>query len=137
MPEVRRLEPHDPIPESGRYILAIRRFGEDDPQVAIAEIVVVDGENRPELTVAVRPDGSPMLLDEAIRIAAERAEHLGCPIVYAVDRTAGPREREVLRQRGDHTVGMEKLADEDAGEQGTDVRDRPMDAGYNLTPHRQ
>jgi hypothetical protein len=30
---------------------------------------------------------------------------------------------------------MEKLADQEAGEQGSDIRDRPMDAGYNLTPH--
>jgi hypothetical protein len=54
-----------------------------------------------------------------------------------VDRTAGPREREVLRHHGDHAVDIEKLADEEPGETGTDIRDRPMDAGYNVTPHRR
>lgn len=135
MPKVQRLQPHDPLPESGRYMLVLRRFGEDDPQVAVTEIITANGQDPPELSVAVRPDGTPMPFEEAIGVAESRAESDGCPTVYAVDRTAGQREREVSQHHGDHSVGMAKLADEEPGETGTDIRDRPMGAGYNLTPH--
>jgi hypothetical protein len=135
MPQVSRLQPHDPVPDAGRYMLVLRRFGEDDPQVAITEIIVADGENPPELTVAVCPDGTPMPFEQAISLAEGWAEREGCQTIYAVDRTAGQREQEVLRHHGDHAVDMKKLADEETGEEGSDMRDRPMDAGYNLTPH--
>jgi hypothetical protein len=135
MPKVQRLQPHDPLPDAGRYMLVLRRFGEDDPQVAVTEIIMADGKDPPELTVAVRPDGTPMAFQEAIGVAEKRAEREGCPAVFVVDRTAGPREREVLRHHGDHAVHTEKLADEATGEEGSDIRDRPTDAGYNLTPH--
>ena len=137
MTKAQRLEPHDPLPETGRYMLVLRRFGEDDPQVAITEIIMANGKDPPELTVAVRPDGTPMPFEEAIGVAERRAETEGCPEVFAVDRTAGPREREVLQHHGDHSADLQKLVDEEAGESGTDIRDRPMDAGYNLTPHRR
>lgn len=132
-----RLQPHDPLPDSGRYMLVLRRFGEDDPLAAITEIIRADGKDPPELTVAVHPDGTPMPFEKAIGVALKQAESQGYPEVYAVDRTAGPREREVLKHHGDHSVDMEKLADEEAGETGSDIRDRPMDAGYNVTPHRR
>jgi hypothetical protein len=135
MTKVRRLHPHDPLPDSGRYMLVLRRFGEDDPQVAVTEIIMADGKDPPELTLAVRPDGTPVPFEEAIGVAVSRADNAGCPMVYAMDRTAGEREREVLQHHGDHSVDMEKLADEEPGETGTDIRDRPMGAGYNLTPH--
>ena len=136
MTEVQRLQPHDPLPETGRYMLVLRRFGEDDPQAAITEIIMADGEGAPELTVAVRPDGTAMPFEEAIGVAQRQAQSEGCPTVYAVDRTAGPREREVLRHHGDHAANMGKLVDEEPGEEGSDIRDRPRDAGYNVTPHR-
>ena len=31
MTEVHRLEPHDELPENGRFVLVMRRFGEDAP----------------------------------------------------------------------------------------------------------
>jgi hypothetical protein len=77
-----------------------------------------------------------MHFDEAVATAVAFAEERGLSVVYAVDRTAGPRESEVQSHGGDRTVGMEKLDDAVEGEAGTDMRDRPMDAGYNLTPNR-
>jgi hypothetical protein len=89
---VHRLEPHDELPENGRFVLVMR----------------------------------------AVALAEERA----LSFVYAVDRTGGPREAEVLSHGGDRTVGMEKLDDAAEGERGTNMQDRPPNAGYNLTPHR-
>ena len=39
MTEIRRLEPHAPVPESGRFVLVIRRFGEDDPSATLTEVM--------------------------------------------------------------------------------------------------
>ena len=52
------------------------------------------------------------------------AESEGLDVVYAVDRTAGARERTVLAHGGDHTVNMEELQDMDleGGERGPDMR---------------
>jgi hypothetical protein len=136
MPQVHRLQPHDAVPESGRFILVLRRFGEDAPAVAITEFIVADGVEPPEMAPAMRSDGNGMDFDEAVAAAAAQAEYRGIPNVYAVDRTSGAREREVLAHSGDRTVGMDKLQDTASGETGTDIRDRPLDAGYNLTPHR-
>src|SRR4051794_19710935 len=136
MTEVQQLEPHDALPESGPYVLVLRRFGEDAPDIAITEIIVADDDPPPELTVALRPDGNTMHFDEAVASAVAQAEERGISIVYAVDRTRGPREAEVLSHGGDRTVDMDKLVDDTAGETGTSIQDRPPDAGYNLTPHR-
>jgi len=136
MAEVQQLEPHDALPESGPYVLVLRRFGEDAPRVAITEIIVADDDPPPELTVALRPEGSSMHFDEAVAAAVAQAEEKGIPAVYAVDWTRGPREAEVLSHGGDRTVDMGNLVDDTAGETGTNMQDRPTNAGYNLTPHR-
>jgi hypothetical protein len=136
MTEVHRLEPHDELPENGRFALVMRRFGEDAPDIAITEIIVADADPPPEVTVALRPDGNSMHFDEAVAAAVALAEERGLSVVYAVDRTGGPREAEVLSHGGDRTVGMEKLDDAAEGERGTNMQDRPPNAGYNLTPHR-
>jgi hypothetical protein len=136
MTEVHHLEPHDELPEDGRFVLVMRRFGEDAPTIALTEIIVVDDDPPPEVTVALRPDGNSMHFDEAVAAAVALAEERGLSVVYAVDRTGGPRETEVLSHGGDRTVGMEKLDDAAEGESGTDMQDRPPNAGYNLTPHR-
>lgn len=137
MTELCRLSPHDPAPE-GRYMLVLKRFGEDAPLVSVVELITaVDGESA-RLTVLTRPDGTPMDFEEAVEAALARAEPDGFTVVHALDRTAGVREHEVLAHGGDRTVGMEKLVDTDPedGEEGTDMRDRPADAGTNLTPRR-
>jgi phage baseplate assembly protein gpV len=136
MPKVHLLQPHDAVPESGRFVLVLRRLGEDAPDVVITEIILSENTEPPEMSVALRPDGTSMDFDEAVAAATAEAERRGIPAVYAVDRTSGPREREVLAHGGDHTVAMDKLDDTAAGETGSDMRDRPLDAGYNVTPHR-
>lgn len=138
MADVRRLQPHDPVPEGGRYILVLRRFGEDDPGVVLTEIISADGRAPPQARAAVQPDGSAMSLQDAVRSAQVEADRRGDALVFVVDRTAGPQEHAVLAHHGDRTIGMAHLRDTDRedGEQGSDLRDRPKDAGYNLTPHR-
>jgi hypothetical protein len=126
MTELHRLQPHDPVPESGRYILVLRRFAEDAPQVTLVELVISDGRDPPQLTVPVKADGTPMNFEDAVTAARAMAEREDFAAVYAADRTAGTREQEVLAHHGDHAVGMEKLDDMDLeeGERGSDLRDR-------------
>ena len=64
--------------------------------------------------------------------ARAEADRLRIARVYALNRAAGSREREILRHHGDHSVNMQKLDDTDPedGEEGTSLRDRPHDAGY-------
>lgn len=132
MPDLIRLQPHDPVPDSGRYILVLRRFGEDAPELTLTEIITADGVHPPMMAAAVRADGSGVPLEEAVHTALRQAEQSGCATVYVVDRTAGAREQEVLRHHGDHSVGMDRLVDEDGDDAGTSLRDRPRDAGYNV-----
>jgi hypothetical protein len=112
MPDIRRLQPHDPLPEVGRNIIVMRRLGEDAPSMAVTEIILTDGPKQ-SVTAAVNPDGTEMEFEEAVRLAVSQAKDREYNVVYAVDRTAGPREREVLAHGGDHTTGMESLVDED------------------------
>jgi hypothetical protein len=97
MTEVHQLEPHDELPEDGRFVLVMRRFGEDAPTIALTEIIVVDDDPPPEVTVALRPDGNSMHFDEAVAAAVALAEERGVSVVYAVDRTGGPREAKFCR----------------------------------------
>lgn len=138
MPELHQLQPHDPVPESGRFLLVMRRFAEDNPSQTIVELVISDGRDPPRLTIPTEADGQPAGFEAAIRLAQSQATGENFPQVYAVDRTAGRREREVLRHGGDHSVNMDRLDDTDPedGETGSDIRDRRPDAGYNLTPQR-
>jgi hypothetical protein len=124
-PRLHRLAPHDPLPEIGAYVLVIRHFGEDDPTVRLVDITVSQPEGdatRP----ALRADGTPMGLDEAIVLGVRRAAGAGIADVYVVDRTAGPREQEVVQRGGDHSFSGDALADDDAdeGRHGADMRDR-------------
>lgn len=138
MADIRRLAPHDPVPEGGRYMLVLRRFGEDAPDVALTEIIMADGRDLPVLRPALDTKGVPLDFEVAVKRAAAEADRQGYGLVYAVDRTAGPLEHEVLEHHGDRTTGIERLADTDPedGELGSDMRERPRDAGYNLTPRR-
>lgn len=138
MADIRRLAPHDPVPESGRYLIVMRRFAEDAPRMTVIELIASDGEHPPVLTVPAGSDGAPLGFEAALRAAQAQADRDGFAEVIAVDRTAGPREREVLTHGGDHAVHSETLADTDLeeGEPGPDMRDRPPEAGTNLTPDR-
>jgi len=134
-PRVQHLQPHDPVPERGPYVLLMRRFGEDDPRTVVTELIVEDGPPPPLLTVPAAADGTPADWQDALGQALALARRHGMDAVYAVDRTQGQRERTVLRNDGDRSVGVAALEDEDVG-QGSDMRDRPANAGYNLTPER-
>ena len=136
-PELRRLDPHDPLPESGSYVLVLRRLAEEAPEGTRLEILRGTGPGVPEEESVLGPDGRVMEFEAAIRHAMALAARDGIPMVYAVDRTQGPREQEVLRHHGDHSFAAEPLDDTDPedGERGTDLRDRPYDAGFG--PRRQ
>ena len=126
MTEVRRLDPHDPLPDDlGRHVLVLHRFDEDEPRRTVVEISLTTAPGAVEATRPMRPDGAPMSFDDAIEAGKRVAESEHLHVVYAVDRTAGPREREILASGGDHSVHMEKLDDTDMeeGERGPDMRD--------------
>jgi hypothetical protein len=138
MTELRRLSPHDPLPDEAPFRLVLQRFGEDAPRVAVVELITATADEPPRLMVPARADGTPMGFEEAVTAALAQAKREGFPVLHALDRTAGPREQEVLTHDGDRTVNMQTLQDTDPedGESGTDIRDRPADAGSNFTPRR-
>jgi hypothetical protein len=122
MIELRRLAPHDPLPEGGPYVVAMRRLAEDDPDGTVTIIAVVlctkqdDGSvslRDDDGTVALHADGTPMEFEEAIAAAETLAKRKHIKLVCAVDRTLGPREAEVLAHHGDHGFASETLEDED------------------------
>ena len=119
MVEIRRLNAHDPMPE-GRNVVVFRRFDEDDPHKTITDIVLTHGKGRPEIA---RPNlDMPAILEAARRVAQEE----GIAVVQVIDRTAGPRERDVMQHGGDRSIHGEQLKDDDLeeGEPGPDMRDR-------------
>ena len=127
MTEIRRFDPHDPLPEgSGKHLVVLRRFEEDDPAHTLVELLLLNGREGSETSRPVRADGSPMSLKEAVHAAREVAKSEGLHLIYVLDRTAGPRERDILRHHGDHSVHMDRLDDFDLeeGERGPDMRDR-------------
>ena len=123
--EVRQLQPHDALPDGpGRHVIVLHRFEEERPNETVTLITLT---GRPaESTRPTRADGQPMSLDEAVAAAKLVAESEGLAEVYVVDRTAGPREQDILQHGGDHSVHMELLQDTDLeeGERGPDMRDR-------------
>ncbi len=124
------LAPHDPIPEPGAHGLVLRHLGEDNPVAIVTEIIFhgADGGT----TAAHRPDGTLMTLEQAIEAAHVQAKKRGIATIFVLDRTKGEREQEVLRAHGLHNFPADILSDTDPedGEQGSDLRDRPHDAGY-------
>ena len=127
MVEITSLAPHDPMPEGpGRRVIVLQRFDEDDPGETVIELHLVGGGVPAEAARPVRPDGTFMQLEDATEAAKAVAESEGVGTVYVLDRTAGPREQEILAHHGDHSVNMDALQDTDPedGEQGSDMRDR-------------
>jgi len=127
MVEIRRLNPHDPMPEGeGTHIIVLRRFDEDQPRQRVVDLIVSRGARGVETSHPVRPDGTPASFEEALSAARRVAAEIGLTAVYAIDRTAGPREREVIEHHGDHSFAGDALDDFDLeeDERGTDLRDR-------------
>jgi hypothetical protein len=126
MAEIVRLNPHDPMPEGGHSVIVLRRFDEDDPHKVVVEVTLTHRHGLPERTRPARPNGTAMDLEEAVEAARRVADEAGIAAVQVIDRTAGPRERDILQHGGDHSVHMERLDDDDLeeGERGPDMRDR-------------
>ena len=124
MAEIRTLNPHDPFPDHGHHVVVLRRFDEDDPHKTVIEITLTHAKGLPERSHPKRPNGSEMSLDEAIAAAARVADNAGIATVQVIDRTAGPRERDIQLHGGDHSIHMERLDDDDMeeGEPGPDMR---------------
>ncbi len=126
MAEVQFLNPHDPAPEGGHAVVVMRRFDEDDPHRVVVEVTLTHRRGLPERTHPANSDGTPMSLDQAVAAARLVADEAGIETVQVIDRTAGPRERDIQQHGGDHSVHMERLDDDDMeeGERGPDMRDR-------------
>lgn len=112
MTKARHLEPHDPVPDSGRYLLVMQRFAEDAPRVVLTELIIGESGYPPQLTIPVDARGTPLTFKDAVAAAEAQADREGFERVYAVDRTMGEREQEILAYDGDHSVHMETLVDE-------------------------
>lgn len=127
MVQIRRLDPHDPLPEGrGHRVIVLRRFDEDDPRRTVTEITLTGAPGRSEVARPTHADGSPMSLDEVISAAKRVAETEGIREVFVLDRTAGQLEHDVIEHAGDHSFPGEKLDDMDLedDEKGADMRDR-------------
>jgi hypothetical protein len=120
MAEIRTLNAHDPVPTGGRNVVVLRRFDEDEPRKTIIQIFLTHRHGAPE---AARP---ALSMDEVIAAARRVADEEGIAEVLVIDRTAGPRERDILNHGGDHSVHMGQLDDFDTedGERGPDMQDR-------------
>ena len=123
--EIRKLDPHDPLPEGrvGRVVV-LRRFDEDDPRKIVTEITLTGRPGASEAVRPVRADGAAMSLDEAVSAAQKVAESEGIGLVFVLDRTAGRLEHEVVEHAGDHSFPGKTLDDTDSedGESGPDMR---------------
>ena len=125
--DIRRLAPHDPLPDGhARRVVLLRRFDEDRPRDTVIELHLSGGGALNEATRPNTPEGHPMSWDQAIAAAQSVAESEGLGAFYVLDRTAGDREQDILQHAGDRTVHMEELSDTDPedGEVGPDMRDR-------------
>jgi hypothetical protein len=125
MPETRWLAPHAPLPDGLRHVVVMRRLAEDDPRGTEVEIIVVHGPDDRHIMRPAMAGGRILKLAEAVREGEAIAGREGFAHVYVIDRTAGPREQDVLAHGGDHTVHMDRLEDTDVeeGEKGPDMRD--------------
>ena len=125
MPRIIDLAPHDPLPD-GPAIVLLRRFEEDDPRKIMIEIVALDDHHTESNARMTDADGEALSWEEATRRAEQTASEAKFPVLYRIDRTAGPREREIAAHGGDHSADMENLDDSDLedGQAGSDMRDR-------------
>ncbi len=127
--EIVTLDPHAEWPGGpARHVVLVRQFDEDRPRDTVIELHLMGGAAPPEATRPVNPSGKAMDWDEAVEAAKAVAQSEGLGQVYLLDRTAGPREQDILQHGGDHSVHMDALSDtdEDDGVTGSDMRDRKV-----------
>ncbi len=124
MTEIRTLGPHDPLP-GGHSVVLMRRFSEDAPDTLAIELIVTNPDRSEETATPTGANGLPLGWDDALAVAKERAVAEGLKRIWTVDRTAGPRERDVIAYGGDRAQGSAALDDDDLedGEPGGDMRD--------------
>ena len=122
------LASHDPLPD-GPALVLLRRFEEDDPKRLMMEIVALDSHHTESNARLTDAHGNPLSWEAATRRAEITAGEGRFPVLYRIDRTAGPREQEIAGHGGDHSTNMEQLEDFDPedGVQGSDMRDRNND----------
>ena len=127
MTEIRTLQPHDPLPD-GPAVVLMRRFEEEDPIRSMIELIVIHKNQSEETSRLLTETGEPLDWDAATALAETQAREAGIHQVYHVDRTAGPREREIAEHGGDHSVAMNTLDDDDLeeGVVGSDMRDMKL-----------
>lgn len=127
------LAPHDPLPE-GPALVLMRRFEEDDPRKIMIEVIALDDHHTESNARLTDAQGQPLAWEEATQKVQAMAAEAKFTSVYRIDRTAGPREREIAAHGGDHSTNMEALQDFDRedGETGPDMRDRT----HNEAPRR-
>ncbi len=125
MTETIRLAPHDPVPDYGNHALVLRRMGEDDPGAVVTEIILYGAEGG---STPFAGDN----LEDAVKLALQHAEKRGLKTLYVVDRTVGKLEQEALHDHGERNFTGDALDDTDQedGQSGPDLRDRPHDAGF-------
>ncbi len=133
MPQIIDLAPHDPLPD-GPALVLLRRFEEDDPRQIMIEVVALDDHHTESNARMTDAQGQPPSWEEASGRAEAMADEAKLPTLYRIDRTAGPREQEVVAHDGDRSANMEALDDSDLedGEPGPDMRDR----NNNAAPRR-
>ena len=123
--EIRRLDPHDPLPvgQTG-HVLVLRRFDEDDPRKIVIGITLTGPPGRSETVQPMHADRTAMSLEKAVAAAREVAESEGVSQVFVLDRTAGRLEHEIVEHAGDHSFPGKTLDDTDQedGESGPDMR---------------
>ena len=123
--EIRRLNPHDPLPAGHTgHVVVLRRFDEDDPRKIVTEIILTGPPGRSETVQPMHADRTAMALDEAVAAAQDVAEAEGIGQVLVLDRTAGRLEHEIVEHAGDHSFPGKTLDDTDQedGKSGPDMR---------------
>ncbi len=133
MPQIIDLAPHDPLPD-GPALVLLRRFEEDNPRQIMIEVVALDDHHTESNARMTDAEGLPPSWEEASGRAEAMADEAKLPMLYRIDRTAGPREQEIVAHDGDRSANMEALDDSDLeeGEPGPDMRDR----NNNAAPRR-
>jgi len=114
------LNPHDPLPARRRDAVLLRRFGEDDKSAIVTELDFAGAH-------PVMYFDAALAWGDILRAAYRSTVQHGLTHLYVVNRTAGPREAEVVLHHGDHGAFAGVLEDVDVadGVRGATMLDLP------------